>query len=221
MSIIILKHKRICFIMRYEKEIRFKNISLKIETPTEDLLNKIFNTFGYKQFENKKVLQSNLVSAIQAYNKKEYYQYVIHINNNPVGFLKMEEIETKRGKPLNDGLRFNESRVFKMGLIIGDDYLKTEIISDIIFCMLNFYSFNKGVLFATKIEDDRFKKALENNLFKEIVNCKYDEIVKHSETTSDCKFYLFKSAQETFALNNQYVAQNRKIINNICNPLLR
>lgn len=100
--------------------INFKDVRLTIEQPSEKLSELIYDSFGYKGFKTPQKISQNLLEAKEAYELNEYFQYVIYFKNTPIGLLKMELIETKRGKSLNSGLRFNESRVYKMGLFIGD-----------------------------------------------------------------------------------------------------
>lgn len=85
-----------------------------------------------------------------------------------------------------------------------------NIISDVLYTFLSSSNLDKAILFATEVGDNRFKKSLKNNLFEDIVSCKYDEIVKNTENGSDCTFYFFKSDVDSFALNNKYVMNNRK-----------
>jgi len=207
--------------MYCQKIINFRKVSLRIEKPTAASITNIFNSFGYERFKNREALGSSLVVANNSYDNNDYFQYVIYYENTAIGFLKMEQINTKRGKPLNGGLRFNESRVFKMNLVLGDIYVKTALISEIIFCILSNSNFDKGILFATQSNDNRFKKALKNNLFKDIITCKYDEIVSNTENGSECKFYFFKAEKDDFALANKYASKNRTAIHQMYNPLFK
>lgn len=205
--------------MEYEKIINFKDISLKIEEPNQATSDKIFESFGHERFETVNKLQTGLIEANNAYFRGDYYQYVIYYKKIPVGLLKMETISTRKDKLLNNGQFFGESSVFKMNLIVGDEFLIKERIMEIVFSVINYSKFNKGILFATLPNDHRFDDALKGCLFKKIIDCRYSELIKNSKNSSSCKFFFFNSEKSDFILKNDFVKENRKRIENMYNYL--
>lgn len=191
--------------MEILREINFDGIKLRIETPSENNVLSLYNQIGYRYFNSIKDFSLILKEASRAYNKKSFYQYMVYLHNQPIGMLRLDTVRTN--------IRIiKASESYKMNIILLDNYVKEIIIEKIIFGLINYYDFKKGILIAVLPENTELNNVLKSQLFKEIEMCRFNDLIIDSKNEDLCRFYYFNSNQSDFILKNALVIKNKRKI---------